>query len=127
MNLEEIQIEILGGIDTIVTPFNLVVHPYVGFLELDDIDEINCNKDEVDHIFTIPLQYFINNKPEVYNIKNYFEFPLDFPYEKIPKEKDYPWKEGIYPICFYEYGDYIIWGITAKIINNFIDIIKGLS
>ncbi len=127
LNLKESQIEIFGGIDTIITPFNLIVHPFVGYLEIDNIDEIKCNKDEVDHVFTVPLQFFIDNTPKVYDIKNHFKFPSNFPFKKIPKEENYPWKKGIYPVYFYEYDEYIIWGITAKIINNFLSIIKGLS
>lgn len=48
-----------------------------------------------------------------------------FPYEKIPGGKNYDWKQGKYSVYFYEYQEYIIWGMTAKITKNFIDIIKS--
>ena len=127
LNIKESQIEIFGGISPIITPFNLVIYPFIGKIHLNSIEDINYNKDEVDHIFLIPLQYFIDHKATVYKIKNKMGFPDDFPFDRIPNGKDYNWKEGYYIISFYEYNDYVIWGITAKIINNFIDIIKGLS
>ena len=127
LNLKENQIEIYGGIDTIITPFNLIIHPFVGCLDIDDIKEIKYSKDEVDHIFTVPLQFFIDNSPAIYYVKNDFKFSSDFPFRKIPEKENYPWKEGTYSVGFYEYDGYIIWGITAKIVNNFVNIIKGLS
>ncbi|MBN2261238.1 MAG: CoA pyrophosphatase [Clostridiales bacterium] len=127
LNILENQIEIYGGVDTIITPFNLIVHPFVGYLKITDLDSIKYSKDEVDHIFTVPLNFFTEKEPTIYDIKNNFDLPENFPYNKIPKGINYTWKEGHYPVHFYEYNGYVIWGITARIVYNFTHIIKGLS
>ena len=87
---------------------------------------IKFNPDEVDHLFTVPLQFFMDHPPEIYRVDNKMIFPEDFPFSRIPMERDYPWKKGYYKIAFYQYQGYTIWGITARIINNFVRIIKGL-
>jgi len=127
LNLDENQIEIYGGIDPVVTPFNLIIYPFVGSLVATKIEDIKYNKDEVDHVFSVPLSYFMKNPPKKYMIKNKMIFPDDFPFDKIPNNKNYSWRDSTYSVIFYEYNGYVIWGLTAKIINNFIDIIKGLS
>ena len=46
-----------------------------------------------------------------------------FPY-KIPNKENYKFAVGKYSTLFYEYKNYVIWGITAKILENFLDFIK---
>jgi len=41
----------------------------------------------------------------------------------IQKGRDYPWGKGQYPVYFYTYEDKIIWGLTARIINNFVNLL----
>ncbi len=124
--LDDKLIEVFGGIDPIITPFNLIVYPFVGKLNVPSFESINFNPDEVDHLFTVPLQFFIDQPPEMYRIYNQMIFPKEFPFNRIPMEKDYPWKKGYYKVAFYQYQNYTIWGITARIVNNFVRIIKGL-
>ena len=41
-------------------------------------------------------------------------YPTDnFPFDKVPGGKEYPWARGEYEVLFYEYDDRIIWGLTA--------------
>ncbi|OPL08888.1 MAG: hypothetical protein AVO33_08205 [delta proteobacterium ML8_F1] len=127
LGLPEQKIEIFGGIDTIVTPFNMIVYPFVGTLEIQSLDELAINPDEVDHVFTVPLRFFESHEPEIHYGLNHFAFREDFPYDRIPFGDRYPWKTGKYPVHFYTYGEHVIWGITARITFNFINIIKGLS
>ncbi len=127
LGLPENKIEIFGGIDTIVTPFNMIVHPFVGSLLIEDLEELRINPAEVDHVFTVPLRFFEENEPQIHHGENRFAFDEAFPYEKIPFGESYPWKVGRYPVHFYTYGGRVIWGITARITRNFISIIKGLS
>ena len=49
----------------------------------------------------------------------------DFPYDKIPNKKDYRFAVGKYSVLFYEYKNYVIWGITAKILENFLNFLKS--
>ena len=44
-------------LDILLSPFGMILYPYVGFI--DNIEKICPNPDEVGEIFTVPLDYFI--------------------------------------------------------------------
>ena len=74
------------------------------------------SNDEVSEIFTVPLAFFQNTPPKCYYNKVTM-YPTDnFPFDKVPGGKEYPWARGEYEVLFYEYDDRIIWGLTAKIL-----------
>ena len=61
------------------------------------------------------LSLFLYNSTNV-NIK--FDIPDDFPFEHIVGGRNYPWSVGKQPELFYFYDKYVIWGFTARIVNN---------
>jgi hypothetical protein len=67
----------------------------------------------------------MKNEPHKYYVTTKLDVPEDFPYHKIQNGRVYNWRTGRYPIIFYEYKKYVIWGMTARIINNFINILKS--
>ncbi|MGL5328335.1 MAG: NUDIX hydrolase [Peptostreptococcaceae bacterium] len=114
-------IEIISELDLLITHMNLIVHPYIGILH--DIDNLNINKDEVDHTFLVPIEYLLSTSPTYY--KNELEVVPDdnFPYDIIPNKENYKFQKSNYPVLFYKYNDYVIWGITAKILENFLSVL----
>jgi len=124
LNIDTNNIHILGQGDYIVTPFNLILYNYLGLLRDISINDIKFNRDEVSSIFTVPLEYFLKTPPEVYHVETSLNLPESFPFEKIQNGRVYNWRTGKYPILFYEYNDYVIWGMTARIVKNFIEILK---
>ena len=40
-----------------------VIHPYVGYIEHSG--QFNFNKDEVDEVFTVPLDFLLKNPPRI--------------------------------------------------------------
>jgi len=125
LNISEDNIHLIGPLDYVITPFDYALYPFVGTLENFDPNYDGFNKDEVSEVFTVPVSFFLENKPEEYFVSSNFEFLDDFPFHKIQNGKNYKWKIGKYPILFYEYGNHIIWGMTARILNNFIDILNN--
>jgi len=125
LNIRPEDIEIIGATDYVVTPFNYALYPYMGILNNFDPSYDGFNKDEVAEVFTVPLDYFINHRPDKYYVSSRFEFLDDFPFHKIQNGKDYNWKVGKYPILFYEYKHHVIWGMTARIIQNVVEILEG--
>ena len=96
-----------------ILPSELFCNPYLG--ELVNYDGQYSN-DEVSEIFTVPLAFFQNTPPKCYYNKVTM-YPTDnFPFDKVPGGKEYPWARGEYEVLFYEYDDRIIWGLTAKIL-----------
>ena len=107
-----------------MTPFNISIYPFVGLLKDLKTNSIDFNSDEIEEIFTVPLSFFIENEPLKYYIHIEPRTDDDFPYHLIQNGKDYNWRKGKYPVYFYKYEDYIIWGITARITKNFIDLLR---
>lgn len=116
-------IEIIGELDYITNTSNFILYPYVGLLKTN-FDSLDINRSEVEEIFTVPLEFFCNKEPDTYNISYTPDFHPEFPFDKIPNGREYQWREMKYPVLFYEYGDKIIWGMTAKMTYNFIRRLK---
>ncbi|MCT4595491.1 MAG: CoA pyrophosphatase [Anaeromicrobium sp.] len=123
LNIPMDSIDLIGKLDTLVLPYNLTIYPFCGKIN-ENIEHISYSKDEVSSIFSVPLKFFLDKNPDTYNthIKVYTD--EQFPHHLISGGRDYNWRVGTYPVYFYKYNEHIIWGITAKIIKNFIDIIK---
>ncbi|NMA86826.1 MAG: CoA pyrophosphatase [Tissierellia bacterium] len=125
LNILEENISIIGELDYIVSYYNSTVHAFLGTIDGVNIDEINPNKAEVDHIFTVPLDFFLENEPEIYHLDLLIQNSSEFPYNLIPNGEDYNWGRGKHIVHFYHYKDYIIWGYTAKVVKHLTDIIKS--
>ncbi|MCD8299725.1 MAG: CoA pyrophosphatase [Clostridiales bacterium] len=120
--VREDQIEILGLMDVFAGGGgNLFVYPYAGILSGY---EGTFSTDEVETVFCMPLTFFLENEPEVYRISMKVIPQEGFPYERIHGGRDYGWRERTEEVLFYKYEDYNIWGMTAKILKAFVDVIR---
>ena len=115
-------IKIISELDLLVTPVKYIIHPFAGYLY--NIDHISLNKDEVDHVFMVPLSYLLENHPKKYFNTVQVVPDQDLPFDLIPGNKNYKFENGKSQILFYKYKDYVIWGITAKILYNFLEFFK---
>lgn len=122
IGLNKCDFEIIAPLNILTTHYNLLIHPYLGYIK--DITKIKISRDEVDHIFFVPLEYFIDNEPLIINSEMVVKRNEDFPYERINGGKNYKFKNGLYKSLFYKYNDYNIWGITAIMLNDFINDLK---
>jgi 8-oxo-dGTP pyrophosphatase MutT (NUDIX family) len=120
LKLQKEQITIIGIGDIYISPFNLMLHPFVG--EIKDYRD-TFSTDEVDDIIKVPLDYFLDHQPEIFVSKLINEPAEDFPYELIPGGAAYPWAKGNHEVMFYRYNDLTIWGMTAQIIHSVIKLI----
>ena len=119
--VEPAQVEILGPLDILAVGFSQV-HPYACRLR----DYHGCfNSPEVDEVFQVPLAFFLETEPEIHEVHWKVELGTDFPVEKIHGGRNYPWRERIDRICFYEYGGHVIWGMTAKIMYSFVQLLRA--
>ncbi len=115
-------LDILSPLDLLITPGNMIIHPFVGYI--NDIDNLNINKDEVDHIFLVPISYLLEYKPNLYNNTVNIIPDENFPYDIIPNKNNYKFATSNYRVLFYKYENYVIWGITAKILENFLEFLE---
>lgn len=124
LNVYKDNIKIIGELDFLVTPYDLIIYPYVAILENLNIEKIRHNEDEVDHLFFMDLDFLLNTEPELHIVELYAKPKKDFPYHLIREGEDYRWRIGKNPVPFFKFQDYIIWGFTARILQNFKDIIN---
>lgn len=115
-------IRIINKLDTLASHGNLSIYCYLGVIQTDNID---INTDEVAEVFTVPLSFFIETTPEIEWVDIVQVPPDDFPYEKVNSPKAYEWRTGKVDIPIYMYGKNPIWGLTARMMHNFIQILEG--
>ena len=118
--LDPKNIAIIGSSDTLITPFNYMIYTFIGILDNYDYTFNN----EVREVFTVPLSVLLSQKPLCHRINVSLKPSNDFPYHLIQNGKSYKWGKGVYPVYFYKYDDKTIWGITAKIVHDFISLLK---
>jgi|TARA_B100001113_G_scaffold50156_1_gene36438 8-oxo-dGTP pyrophosphatase MutT (NUDIX family) len=98
--LDRNKVSILGPIDTVVSRFNISVTPYVGIVPHDI--ELNDSSDEIEACFRVPLSFLLRDKRH----RN----------DEINRNGD------IFFMPAYEYNSYIIWGLTAMMTVDFLNI-----
>lgn len=122
-------IRLLGQLDMVFMPSGVVVDAFVGILNIEDIKNLNINENEVEYIFTVPLNYFISTEPEIFEtylkilpstINSKGEEVITFPAKNLGLPEIYhkPWGNAKHKLYLYKYNNEIIWGATAKIIED---------
>ncbi|MFE8703107.1 NUDIX hydrolase [Cytobacillus sp. FJAT-54145] len=109
-------------LDFMVTPFGTMIYPFVGVIT--EPENIVPNPAEVGEVFTVPLSYFLENSPDTYEINFKLEPESNFPFDQIAGGEDYNWQTRKMMEHFYYYDDKVIWGLTARILGHFIEVIK---
>jgi 8-oxo-dGTP pyrophosphatase MutT (NUDIX family) len=98
-------VEVLGQADdttTVVSDF--IVHPFVGVIPYPY--DFTISSEEVDRIIEVPFKVFLENDPQ------YRQNSAEF--------------EGvIYPGSAFQYKGDVIWGATARILENLMGILEG--
>lgn len=110
-------------LDYLVSPFGTIIYPFAGILNVD-VKDLDPNKAEVEEIFTSPLRELQMKEPELYNIEFKMEPEKGFPYENIPGGENYNFQARNMKEHFYYYEDKVIWGLTARILHHFIELIS---
>ncbi|WP_051189131.1 NUDIX hydrolase [Halalkalibacillus halophilus] len=122
IGVEQSRVKNLFELGTMVTPFGLKLNAFAGLI--DNVQEWKLNPMEVDEVFTVPLQFFFENQPEKHYIHIEVTPDQDFPYESIQNGKDYQWQKVPYEENFYYYEGRVIWGLTARVLKDFIKVLK---
>lgn len=122
LGLTRTDIQCLGALDIYATFSDLLVYPFVGILS--DYKKITPNSAEVESIFTVPLQYLLHYPLQRYEISFLPKFQADFPFHLIRGGEQYRWRIGTNPQWFYQYENRVIWGLTARILTHFLEVVK---
>lgn len=126
LGIQESSIEVWGGLDYLVTPFNLIIYPFVAVLDVNR-QSIQPNPAEVGQVFYVPLDFLLTSVPDYYELELSVRPKADFPLHLIPQQENYDWRMGHIPEYFYFYQEYVIWGITARILHHFLEVVKDVQ
>ncbi|MDY6853944.1 MAG: CoA pyrophosphatase [Thermodesulfobacteriota bacterium] len=94
-------IEILGKLDDAITTSMFVITPFVGFIPYPY--EFTLSTDEIDEILEIPIHDLLD--------------------ESRFREELRTFEEGPRMVYFFEYEDHVIWGASADILKQFLDLL----
>ena len=123
LGLAEEDIEIIAPLDVLITTFYTLVSPFVGIIKHPE--KIVCEPSEVAEVFKVPLSFFFNNKPDIHQSYNSYNYDENFPFDRIPNAEHYEnmrqYRNRVY---FYYYEDRVIWGITARLAANLVEILN---
>jgi peroxisomal coenzyme A diphosphatase NUDT7 len=136
LGLEADKVNIINKFGTLVAPMGLTIDVYVGHLLIKSLSEINCETTEVEKVFTLPLNYFLENEPEIFysrlEIHTLDKDELGNEIKLLPVDElglpefySRPWRNGKYRVLVYKTTPDIIWGLTAEIIYEFCNLLKG--
>ena len=97
-------VQYIGALDPFTTHYDLEIFPYIAAIEEKSLKTAHPDE-EVTAIFTIPLDWLMNDENWKYQ-----------PYQSGNGKRD---------IIFYQpYTGYTVWGMTAAMLQNFIHIVK---
>ena len=118
-------LEIIGTLDYLVSPIGVIIYPFAGYIA--EPAKIKANSGEVAELFTVPLAFFLNNEPQTAEMEIATRPLSGFPLELMPPGYPEGWRRrATYPVFFYKYDKYVIWGLSARILYNFIEVCREI-
>lgn len=85
------------------------------------------SKEEVEEVFSVPVSWLKEYTPKYFASKLVQEPDDDFPFEDIYGGKDYPFTIRDIQHIFYYYKDKVIWGFTARILQEFVKLLDSYT
>ena len=135
LGIDHRSIQILGQFNTLFTHMGLLIYTYIGVLNIKSVNDLKIEQNEVSKVFTIPVQYFIDNTPQEYKVrleakpvivdqngKNVTLLPVKE--LGLPERYSAPWGSNDHKVIVYKTPKAMIWGLTAKIVCEFVETIK---
>lgn len=117
--VDENQVDLIGPLDLMPHLSGSLVHPFLARLSGY---AGSYSPSEVKTVFTVPLAFFMETPPKVYhNVVTVTGVDPAFPYELVGGGP-YPWSKADHEVLFYQYENRVIWGLTARVIKNMVDI-----
>lgn len=120
--LNKDQICYLGDMDKLYTGSRLIMYSFAA--EVTEYQN-TFSPAEVDEVFQVPLEFFLHTEPKCYITRARVEPGEDFPYDLICGGREYNWRSRKEDVCFYQYEGHVIWGLTAKVIRAFAEVVRS--
>lgn len=121
LGVDKAHIQVIAELSPYIASSSFIVYPFVGILS---VDEFKINEAEVAEIFLVPLQHLLDFEPYLHLVDVAPQPGEDFPFEKIMNGAQYQWRSRQMEEWFYDYEQYTIWGLTARILKYFLERIQ---
>ena len=95
-------VAVVGQMGQVLSRQGFVVTPIIGVVPTSVVNQLIPNLSELDRIFTVPLRFFIDAKPTMDAL---------------------PIVEGVRQVPSFYYDEYRIWGMTAFILAEFVNLV----
>lgn len=119
LGLDREDLELYGEMDYFVSPLGLVIYSAVGRILRPE--KIYPQSSEVARTFTVPLEWFLNNEPQKGTVSVATQPQSDFPFDLVPPDYNREWRTRTqYEVYFYPYKEWVIWGLTAQVVQIFL-------
>lgn len=117
-------VEIWGRTDFIADAAGAWMQPVAGMILPEGMTELRPSEAEVEAIFSVPLSFFREHPPHIYHYDLRPAPQEDFPYGEIGFPDGYAFRGGQVEVPVWQYGGHVIWGLTARMIRNLLQIIQ---
>ena len=135
LGIEREKIEILGEIGLLYSPLGATVSGVVGVAKIDSLDDLTLSKEEVDYVFSVPVDFFIEKEPQEYEVLLHaHSHYIDEKGKKIellpvkelglPEMYEDSWGLGKPKVLVYKWKDETIWGLTARFVQEVVGMIE---
>ncbi|MGB2713738.1 MAG: CoA pyrophosphatase [Vicinamibacterales bacterium] len=105
IGLVEEDVEVWGQLDDLITISDFIVSPYVGLITRPGPYPFAPSGMEVADLLEVPLPHLV--EPSTLN------------------REPVPWRDVVAPPPSYSFGEHVIWGATARILGQLLDLAKG--
>lgn len=117
-------LQLVGPLDYLISPIGVMLYPFAG--RISTLANIRPNPAEVDEIFTVPLSWLLAAEPETAFMEVATRPLPGFPLQDLPSGYSRKWRaRAKYPVLFYRYEQRVIWGITARVLCDFLRIVRS--
>ncbi|AHN21646.1 NUDIX hydrolase [Lysinibacillus varians] len=123
LGIDPTTVHVVGPLSPYITSSSFVTYPFVAIIDINQIIH-EYNKDEVEEVLTVPIDWLLNYEPYMHLVSAEPMPSIDFPFDKIVNGAQYKWRTRSMEEWFFDYEQYTIWGLTARILKHFIELIK---
>lgn len=96
------EVELIGRIDDVITRTGFIVAPFVGVIRSEV--EYRLHEVEVTSVYEVPIRVLLDrDNPEIRYLR---------------------YRDRTYPSYFYKHGTIEIWGLTARMLKGFLDLVR---
>ena len=123
LGIDPTTVHVVGPLSPHIASSSFVTYPFVAIIDTNQIIH-EYNKDEVEEVLTVPIDWLLNYEPYMHLVSVEPMPSIDFPFDKIVNGAEYKWRTRTMEEWFFDYEQYTIWGLTARILKHFIELIK---